>query len=171
MSASVASVSASDVVIAEHITAEQMLTKKAKEIKNQLNSLDKTGLSLIALKGKGQAAKLAADTMGKHAMSAAMLSFEKSGCTNVRPFAVLINSLTGQFTTSDNLDTCPAKRDGFYDYPIQVYAWAQASKTDKTMALRMAIYERVLAVVTEVEAVATAFHAAKAAAPAEAVAA
>jgi hypothetical protein len=118
------------------ITAEQLLSKKSIAIKNQLNSLDAVGLTLVATKGKGQAAKLAGGVVGDLAMANAMAQFKKSNCTNVRPFAVLINSLTSQFTESDSLSPCPTQKAAFRDYPGMVSFWADNAKTEKTKIAR-----------------------------------
>jgi hypothetical protein len=150
------------------ITAEQLLSKKAIAVKNQLNGLDLTGLTLVATQGKGTAAKLAQESVGEVAFKQALNSFIKSGCTNVRPFSVLVNSLTSQFTDSEKLPTCPTRKAEFFEYPGMVSYWVESSKSEKTRAARVKTLTTVKAIVRQVENVSEEWHALKAAEAAQA---
>ena len=154
------------------ISADKLLTKKQLAILGNLNSLDRKGLTLVALAGRGQAAKLSAGVVSELELSDALESFNRSGCTNVRPFAVLINSMTGQFTDGKALNPCPTRKADFLLYDSTVYAWAAGTENDKTQAQRLKVYETVSEIVQQVRTVSDAAYAARTApAPAAAPAA
>jgi hypothetical protein len=141
-----------------NIVAEKLLTKKQIAILDQLNTLDRQGLTLVALKGKGSAAKLSAEVVGELALDDAMVSFVKSKCTNIRPFSVLINSLTNQFVGSDKLTACPTKKAEFFEYYGQVLLWANESKTEKTRVMRLKTLETIGTIITQVRQVSERYH-------------
>lgn len=146
------------------IDASTLLTRKQNAILSNLNSLDRKGLTLVALAGRGQAAKLSAGVVADLEMSDALDSFERSGCTNVRPFAVLVNSITGQFVDGKTLNPAPTRKADFLAYDSQVYAWASQTENEKTRASRLAVYDRVADVVQSVRTASDAAHEARMAA-------
>jgi hypothetical protein len=148
------------------ISAAALLTKKQLAILGNLNELDRKGLTLVALAGKGQAAKLSAGVVSDLEMVDALASFQRSGCGNVRPFAVLINSLTGQFTDGKTLAPCPTRKADFLNYGATVYAWAIGTENEKTQAVRLNVSRQVSAIVRQVQAAADAYFAEKQAAAA-----